>query len=225
VKHRRDDSLARLKVCDKVRGLKRGHLYVIEGPDGVGKTTLALGLVRALSSTGRESCYVSFPGKAGGSLGKVVYDLHHGRGQFRLSHLNQTSLQILHIAAHIDLIDGQIKPKLNKGVNVVLDRFWWSSVVYGRIFGANRSSLELLAELELLHWDSVMPAVAFLITRSKPIGLKKNRTWEGHRREYVRIARTERDKYPVQVVRNETSICKAQLEMRRTISQIQDHDQ
>ena len=55
----------------------RGRLFVLEGPDGVGKTTLAGAVARRLSAIGYPSEYHSFPGREPGSLGAWVYKAHH----------------------------------------------------------------------------------------------------------------------------------------------------
>ena len=72
---------------------------------------------------------------------------------------------MLHIAAHLDAIEEQILPALRDGTWVVLDRFWWSTWVYGAAFGVPERSLEAMVALEKLHWGQVEPYVLFLVER------------------------------------------------------------
>jgi dTMP kinase len=85
-----------------------GKLFVFEGPDNVGKTTLSQALANYLNNHNIESDYIAFPGKEGGGLGKYVYDLHHDLQTSGIESITPTSLQVLHIAAHIDLIQSRI---------------------------------------------------------------------------------------------------------------------
>ena len=143
----------------------QGILIVFEGPNGVGKSTLAGKLTDRLRKTGVPCKYVAFPGRQPGSLGRLVYDLHHDTPGFGLNEFSPTSLQMLHIAAHVDAIEGDILPALRAGTWVVLDRFWWSTWVYGAAFGVPKRSLEAMIELEQLHWGQIKPHVLFLVKR------------------------------------------------------------
>ena len=79
-----------------------GQLFIFEGPDGTGKTTLSLRLVEWLTSQGHHSRYVSSPGRIEGSLGELVYNLHHSPEQYGLHGITPATKQLLHVAAHID---------------------------------------------------------------------------------------------------------------------------
>jgi thymidylate kinase len=145
----------------------QGKLIVFEGPDSVGKTTLARTLVARFDGFRIPCDYVSFPGKGMGTLGRLVYDIHHDMMQFGINSINSTSLQLLHIAAHIDAIGRVIVPALKNGRIVVLDRYWWSTFVYGMVSQANRQSLEQMIALEKNHWGEIRPHVVFLLRRAR----------------------------------------------------------
>lgn len=152
----------------------KGNLIVFEGVDGVGKTTLSKLLSEELNSLGYPTKWYSFPGNTDNSLGKIVYDLHHNKSKYGLESLNPTSLQVLHIAAHIDLIEQHILPQLKLGINIVLDRYWWSTWVYGRIFDIEHGKLEHLKELEKLCWMPYSPSVVVLVGNTTPYRQEMN---------------------------------------------------
>src|SRR5262249_34513872 len=126
-------------------------LFVFEGVDGSGKTTLSRAFVQHLKALGYECDWLSFPGCENGTLGKHVYDIHHNRLDDPIRGVNSTSLQLLHIAAHIDTIERRILPALKQGRLLVLDRYWWSTLVYGIVAGANERSLKRMINIERLH--------------------------------------------------------------------------
>ena len=47
---------------------KRGKLFVLEGPDGVGKSTLAYTLTEHLNARGIPCDHFAFPGREAGTL-------------------------------------------------------------------------------------------------------------------------------------------------------------
>lgn len=144
-----------------------GRLVVFEGPDGVGKTTVAKAVHLELKAHDVGSEYLSFPGRDQGTLGKLVYTVHHEAGSLEVTdEIHPVSLQLLHVAAHIDMIERRIVPLLSAGTWVVLDRFWWSTWVYGTFAGLPDLSRNKMIELELLHWHDVRPSVVFHVYRS-----------------------------------------------------------
>jgi thymidylate kinase len=150
----------------------RGKLIVFEGPDAVGKSTLVQYLKTLLEQGQLSNEILSFPGDRPGTIGKLVYDLHHAPGKFGIEQITPIGLQALHIAAHLDAITHTILPAINSGTWVVLDRLWWSTWVYGRAAGIDPRILDSLIYAEKLLWGQVTPSVVFLIQRTKPLGDK-----------------------------------------------------
>lgn len=192
------------------QGGDRGRLIVFEGPDGVGKTTLAKALVEELIRRGARCDYFSFPGRDPGTLGRLVYEVHHDPGKFDIHHIDPTSLQVLHIAAHLDAIEGRILPTLKEGRTVILDRFWWSTFVYGIVGGVDRDSLDAMIALELESWTDAQPTVAFLVTRQSPLRTEgTDKRWRELRAAYENLGREQASHHPVETVHNEASLDEA----------------
>ena len=102
----------------------RGKLIVFEGADGIGKSVLSQRVAEHLRNNGVSCALLAFPGLEAGTLGRLVYELHHNAAKHGVEAIDPTSMQVLHIAAHIDAIEQKIRPALDSGTWVVLDRFW-----------------------------------------------------------------------------------------------------
>jgi dTMP kinase len=198
--------------------MRTGKLFVIEGADEVGKSTLASLLVRSLRSKRIPCDLVGFPGNEVGTLGRHVYELHHASRRFRVDNINPTSLQIMHVAAHIDGIERTVMPSLRKGRVVVLDRFWWSTWIYGTVGGANKDSLKAAIEVEAIHWKRIRPARVFVITRLAPLEPQRDMAvWKRISAFYKSFAVEERRKYPVTIVENNSTPAAAVAQLERVI--------
>jgi dTMP kinase len=89
--------------------LNSGKNIVFEGVDAVGKTTLCNHLCNFLSTTNVPFKQFHFPGKENGTLGGLVNDIHHSHSaKFGIDDINPCSLQLLHVAAHVDTIEASI---------------------------------------------------------------------------------------------------------------------
>ncbi len=191
-----------------------GRLIVFEGPDNVGKSTLAEHLTNRLRESGVRCEQLAFPGSRTGSLGRLIYDLHHNASGLGFGKISATSLQILHIAAHIDALEGEILPTLRAGSWIVLDRFWWSTWVYGGFFGVSERSLETMIELEKLHWGIVEPDVLFVVERESEAPDDGDQLQE----RYRKLAKRERTHSRVVTLQNDSSVEDALEEAWETIS-------
>lgn len=184
-----------------------GKLFVFEGSDGVGKSTVAERVAEDLRKKGVDVLLLSFPGREPKSLGKLVYDIHHDAKAVGVDCLSPASLQILHVAAHLDCIERQIRPALSTHKTVILDRYWWSTVAYGMAAGISKNFLDAMITLEMTAWGKNKPDRLFLITRSGPFraGLSDEH-WSRVCKAYESLRQEEKSNYPVDVIENTTTL-------------------
>jgi dTMP kinase len=104
--------------------MNRGRLITIEGVDGAGKTTLASGLLDALTSRGLNIELRREPGgvPAAERIRQLVID--------PTLHVTARTEALLYAAARAQLVEEAIEPLLSAGTWVLLDRFIDSSLAY-----------------------------------------------------------------------------------------------
>lgn len=185
-----------------------GFLFVFEGPDEVGKTSIIKNICTELKRKKYKVKIHSFPGNISGTLGKHINKLHHYPNKFNISSINAASLQILHLAAHIDCIIRFIMPDLNSDSIVLLDRYWWSTYVYGKVSGVKDEAINRIIALEQIYWQNYNPTCLFLINRNLEnfkSDYEKN-IHENLVKEYFDLAGKESNLYPVKHVYNNNSM-------------------
>ncbi len=198
----------------------KGKLFIFEGPDAAGKSSLCERFAEWIQRDGKAVESMSFPGKTPGTLGDLVYRIHHDPLSIGLESLTASSLQALHIAAHLDTIESKIVPSLEAGKTVVLDRYWWSTKIYGLAAGAREELLDKLIEAEIIAWGEWLPSALFYISRSSPLRDEAIDKWSRWKNGYELMLQREAGKYPIHLIRNETSIEDSLSEIKRHCSTI-----
>jgi dTMP kinase len=104
--------------------MNRGRLITIEGIDGAGKSTLAAGLLDALTERGVDIKLLREPGgvPAAERIREVVIDPD--------LHVTARTEALLYAAARAQLVEEAIEPLLSAGTWLLLDRFIDSSLAY-----------------------------------------------------------------------------------------------
>lgn len=149
-------------------GKNHSKIFVFEGVDHVGKTTIIHQLCERLQTDyDLEVFSVSFPGKETRTLGGLVYEIHHNNHKYFEKPLNNISLQLLHVASHIDNIFSKIIPAIEEGKIILLDRFWWSTFAYGVANGIPKNLLKQIIAPELYCLKKIKINKYFLIKRDK----------------------------------------------------------
>lgn len=180
-----------------------GRVIMFEGADEAGKTTLSTWLVERLGQSGYASEYISFPERTPGSLGSLIYDLHHDHNALKVEGIDPVSLQIMHAAAHVDVVRRRIIPMLRLGKIIVSDRYWWSLHTYGKANNVDPKVLDALTEIIEHEWGGIVPDIGFLLLReglsSKGCGHLKLQDINSF---YLALSRLESQKFPVETVLN-----------------------
>lgn len=145
------------------------RFVVFEGVDGTGKTTFARRLADVYHRLDPKLPVHAdaFPGATTGTLGALVYRLHHDElpGAPSRATISPAALQLLHVAAHVDTITSRLAPALQSGA-VILDRFWWSTYAYGRR-DLSPDQAWALVNAEQPFWDPLpLPVVIYLARRA-----------------------------------------------------------
>ncbi|MFA6965254.1 dTMP kinase [Bosea sp. (in: a-proteobacteria)] len=184
-----------------------GRLIVLEGLNEVGKTTVSHALARLLNERGGTSEVQAFPGRSPGSLGHHIYRLHHAPLKFGIEEISPTALQALHVAAHLDAIERAILPKLVSGVDVILDRYWWSTMTYGIATGVSEHLLESLIATELIAWHGQQPAIVVVLERKVAIPQRERVDFFNTLREQYRKLVCAADRHhPAYIIDNDGTV-------------------
>lgn len=150
---------------NKVNALRSG-IYIFEGIDNVGKTTVVKELKEKLSKEMDYECeIVAFPGNEERTLGALVYDIHHHEKKYFDYAINDASLQLLHIASHIDLIQRKLLKEHSSTKIILMDRFWWSTYAYGLSGSLESDIVKTILASELMYWEKININKIFLLER------------------------------------------------------------
>lgn len=141
-----------------------GRFIVLEGPDGAGKTDVALALVDLLRAEGHDVLGVRDPGSAPMS--------ENIRAMVKTSTAFPVSLQMaLFIVARLSLVRERILPALTEGRIVVADRFAPSTLVYQGYVGG--MEIDLLCRLNRDACGIVRPTTTAVLDVPRDVRLAR----------------------------------------------------
>lgn len=105
----------------------KGCFIVLEGLDGAGKTTIARRLVEDLSSRGIPASYTYEPTDS--EIVRLIKSTYNNLRDAYIDTLAFALDRLIHVK-------NWVKPLLDKGVTVISDRYFYSSVAYQSASGA-----------------------------------------------------------------------------------------
>ena len=103
----------------------RGRFIVVEGIDGSGKSTVAARVAEELKRRGRKVLRTREPG--GTLLGEKIRGLLLDAKNSEMVPFTEL---FLYMASRAQLVDEIIRPSLRKGLDVVCDRYYYSTAAY-----------------------------------------------------------------------------------------------
>ena len=178
--------------------MPRGKLITIEGLDGAGKSTLAITLTEALTGRGLRVELLHEPG--GVDLAERIAGLVKDPSLA----IGGRAEALLYAAARAELVQARVRPLLEEGTWVMLDRFVDSSLAYqgaGRGLGVEQvRSVNLLATGELTPDRTLLLRVSPAVGRARlhargagpdRLELESERFFERIARAYDRLASAE----------------------------------
>ena len=135
-----------------------------EGLDGSGKSTQVKRLRAALEADGREVVTAREPGQT--ELGEKIRDLVlHDAG------MTPWAEALLYAASRAEVVEEIVRPALERGADVLLDRYLDSSIVYqgiGRGLGVDE-----VLEVNLLATGGLLPDRTFVLAVDPAASLRR----------------------------------------------------
>lgn len=144
-----------------------GRIVAIEGVDGSGKTTQAKALVKHLNKEGFNAAYTKEP------TDDVVGQFIRGKVLSGNLQMNPIALQYLFNADRVMHME-KIEKLLQKGMVIVMDRYFWSAVAYAMadMQVVKDWSLTVFSILSFYH-QFLVPDFTFLLKISPDIAMER----------------------------------------------------
>lgn len=153
-------------------GAARGRFFVLEGPEGAGKSTQAERLAAWLRDRGQVVVVTREPG--GTRLGEEIRRLLLAPDGCAI--LPQSEA-LLYAAARAQHVGELILPALGRGETVVSDRFVDSSIAYQA--GGRRLPLDQVLAVQRLATQGLEPDLRILLDLPVEEGLRRRREGDG----------------------------------------------
>jgi len=147
--------------------MKKGKFVVIEGGVGCGKTTQVELLKKKLLKSWE---FYREPG--GTEYGEKVRDAVQGLHDYDV---DEYAALFGYSAARANLIRGVILSKINKGINILLDRYWYSTYAYQGSGGVPKKIIESVSKIAT---NNLIPNLVLFYDLDPKIGMKRK---SGHK--------------------------------------------
>ena len=159
--------------------MSRGRFIVLDGIDGVGKSTQMKRLASALRRRGLRVLTVVDPGGTplGRSLRAILLD--------RRSRIAGATEALLYAASRAQLVEKRIRPALRKGVWVLSDRYSTATLAYQGALGKSKG----LAEVCRFAEDGMRPDLTLILDCPPKRKLNENDRLEARGNGYQRRVR------------------------------------
>lgn len=152
---------------------RKGLLITFEGPDGSGKTTVALKIAEWLQKKidGRGPTKIFYTREPGGKNNVIAEDIRNillNKIEYNITPMVET---LLFAASRAQHVHDFIEPHLFKNHIVLCDRFIHSSIVYqgiGRNIGIN-----IVKAINQFATNGIEPDITFVLMLKPTIGLKR----------------------------------------------------
>jgi dTMP kinase len=162
-----------------------GRLIVLEGPEGAGKTTQLRLLADWLGARGHDVVAVREPGgtTVGDEIRRILLD--------PTSDIVPRAEALLFMASRAQLVEREIKPAIDGGSLVLLDRYFLATYAYQ---GVGRGLPEkMLHAANAMATDGLIPDLTLLLTLPVEVGLGRAiKRGERDRMERAELAFHER---------------------------------
>jgi thymidylate kinase len=196
----------------------KGKYYVLEGPSGVGKTSIAQVVLEKLIQDGVKAKYFKF------NENNIDYPLLESRIKepllFELlrkwnfddeivqREINPLCVALLGMAAKIDLFQRYVKPMLvDEGYVVLSDRYWWSAYVLGRINNLNEDVLSGMEQI--YNAVTLKPNIMFHLLRKTSLKNVKPKIWNIFAQEYTNLSERQKSNLNIINIYNENEFSTA----------------
>lgn len=141
----------------------KGKFIVIEGGLGCGKTTQISLLKKKLKN------WEFYREPGGTKFGEMVRDAVQGLNNYLV---DEFAAFLAYSASRANLVRGVITPKLKKGKNIILDRYWFSTYAYQSIGGVSKKEIE---EISKIATGNLLPDLVIFYDLDPIIGINRKK--------------------------------------------------
>lgn len=125
--------------------MKKGKFIVIYGINNLGKSTHAKFLVAAIRKVGQKAEYIKYPIYKQEPTGKLINEYLR---QDNPNKFSPREFQLLHFIDKV-IYEQELKAKLNKGINIVAEDYFGTTLAWGIATGVDQKLLEYFGQFIL----------------------------------------------------------------------------